>query len=362
MSRKIAIICPHPEGVAPGQRLKYEQYFTHWRENGWQVDVYPFQSYRFWQIAQRGNILEKIFWTLVGYFHRFLFLFKIRQYDIAYIFLWVTPFGPPIFEWLYCKLARRVVFDIDDLVFLGNTSTANTWVSKLKGKQKPIYLMKKADAVITTTKYLVELSLKFNNNVTSIPPTIDENIIFPKKRTTGNEKRIRIGWSGSSSTLKYLKIVESALQKTAKEYDIELLIFGTSEYPIEGVKTICIEWKDSIENEIINQFDIGIYPLEKELWSEGKFGGKLIQYLAAGVPSISSNSNSTISTIIKNNVNGIIVDNIEAEWYHAFRALIESEELRINMGNRARTQFVKYYSTQANRDKYLNILHEVSAR
>ncbi|MFY7861411.1 MAG: hypothetical protein ACOVP5_04225, partial [Chitinophagales bacterium] len=87
--KKICIICPHPEGVAPGQRLKYEQYFSHWRAYGWHVDVLPFQSYRFWKIAQSGSILEKVLWTIVGYFHRFLFLFKLRNYNVAYIFLWV---------------------------------------------------------------------------------------------------------------------------------------------------------------------------------------------------------------------------------------------------------------------------------
>ena len=45
--KKIVIICPHPKGVAPGQRLKYEQYFESWRKNGYEVDIKPFMSYRF---------------------------------------------------------------------------------------------------------------------------------------------------------------------------------------------------------------------------------------------------------------------------------------------------------------------------
>jgi len=33
-TKRIFVMCPFPQGVAAGQRLKYEQYFDHWRENG----------------------------------------------------------------------------------------------------------------------------------------------------------------------------------------------------------------------------------------------------------------------------------------------------------------------------------------
>ena len=32
--KKIVIVCPHPKDVAPGQRLKYEQYIESWEKNG----------------------------------------------------------------------------------------------------------------------------------------------------------------------------------------------------------------------------------------------------------------------------------------------------------------------------------------
>ena len=35
--KKILVICPHPVGYAPGQRLKYEQYFDTFREAGYDI-------------------------------------------------------------------------------------------------------------------------------------------------------------------------------------------------------------------------------------------------------------------------------------------------------------------------------------
>ena len=47
MAKKMLIVCRHPENYAPGQRLKYEQYFDFWRNDAWDMDVEPFMSEAF---------------------------------------------------------------------------------------------------------------------------------------------------------------------------------------------------------------------------------------------------------------------------------------------------------------------------
>ena len=130
---KMLVICPHPENMVPGQRLKYEQYFNHFRENNIDVVVKPFMNVRFQEIVyKKGYFFEKIYWTLVGYWKRFFLLFSIRKYDLSYIFLWVTPFGPPLFEWMVCKLSKKIIYDIDDLVYLPESkSSVNNLISGL---------------------------------------------------------------------------------------------------------------------------------------------------------------------------------------------------------------------------------------
>lgn len=356
MTKKICIICPHPEGVAPGQRLKYEQYFSHWRENGWQVDVIPFQSRRFWDIApKKGHFPEKIFWTLVGYFHRILFLFKLRNYDIVYIFLWVTPFGPPFFEWLYRKLSKKVIFDIDDLVFLGNASAANSWVSKLKGKNKPIYLMKKADYIITCTPFLDNYVRKYNLKTTDISSTIQTDKYFIS--TKNNEKTI-LGWSGSHSTAKYLLLIKDVLIELNKTHPFKLLVMGTNNLEIEGLEVECLKWSEDIEISTIQRFDIGLYPLPDELWVHGKSGLKALQYMACGIPTVAMKVGDAIQRVISDKEDGFLVYTDE-EWLSALKLLIENKDLRFQMGVKARQKVVENYSIDANKNTYLNILNLV---
>ena len=93
------IICPYPEDMAPSQRLKYEQYFDAFRQNGWAIKVKPFISLDFWKVIyKKGFFFQKARHTLLGYLKRLALLFSLHRYDVVYVHLWVTPFGPPVFE------------------------------------------------------------------------------------------------------------------------------------------------------------------------------------------------------------------------------------------------------------------------
>lgn len=358
MRKKIAIICPHPEGVAPGQRLKYEQYFSHWREHGWQVDVYPFQSHRFWEIApKQGHILEKIAWTLIGYFHRLLLLFKLRNYDVSYIFLWVTPFGPPIFEWMYCLISKKVIFDIDDLVFLGHASQANSWISRIKGKNKPIYLMKKANHVITCTPYLDHFVRTYNPQTTDISSTIRTDQ-YAVVNSYNNDHKIILGWSGSHSTAKYLYLLRDVLLEVHQTRPFQLLVMGTDSFHIEGLDIECMPWSESMEVKTIQRFDIGLYPLPDELWVHGKSGLKALQYMACGVPTVAANVGDAIQRVITNGEDGFTITQPH-EWVEKIKLLIDQPTLRKAMGEKARKKVEEHYSIDANKNTYLQILNTV---
>lgn len=360
MKKKIAIICPHPKGVAPGQRLKYEQYFSDWRANDWTVDIYSFQSMRFWKInPQKGRLLEKILWTLVGYFKRFFFLFKIHQYDIVYIFLWVTPFGSPIFERIYCALAKKVVFDIDDLVFLGNASENNSWVSKFKGKEKPIYLMKFANHVITCTPYLDSFVRQYNIHTTDISSTIDTES-YKVVNNYKNDHKIILGWSGSYSTVKYLYLLYPMLLKLQAKHNYKLVVMGANaNFKLEGIDMEVVLWSQENEVKTIQRFDIGLYPLPDEQWVHGKSGLKALQYMAMGVPTIASKIGQAIQRVIQNDESGYLVEGYDEEWIEVLGELIANPEKRRAIGIAGRERVEKYYSIQANKPVYLSVLNNV---
>lgn len=358
-SKKIVIVCPYPYDTAPSQRLKYEQYFPYFQQQGYEIDIKEFVSPPLWKIIYtKGNFFKKIYWTIFGYVKRLLLLPRLRKYDIVYIHLWVTPLGFPFFEWLYCRFSKKIIYDIDDLIFQQKASENNSFIQKIKGNGKSLFLIKNADYVITTTPYLVEICKKYNTNVVGIPPTLDENSIFPIQKNNTTNKQLVIGWSGSYTTTGYLKIIEQPIQKILQNYQVELLIFGTDKVDDFIVPHQCVAWSAAIENEVFNQFDIALYPLDNTEWSQGKYGGKLIQYLAAGLPVVVSNANAIIPTVITNNENGFIVENTVDDWYEKLKMLIENKDTRLHIGINARKTFENNFSILANKEKYLQVLEK----
>ena len=359
MAKKILIVCPNPENYAPGQRLKYEQYFESWRNDGWEIDVEAFMSEAFQQIVYKdGNFLKKIYYTITGYCRRIALLQKVAKHDVVYFFLWVTPFGIPFFEWMYCKAAKKIIFDIDDLVFLKNNPHEKKYLSWIKGKEKPIFLMKKADYVITCTPYLDKFVRQYNSKTTDISSTVDTEIRYQAVNDYSNNDKIILGWSGSHSTSKYLYLLKNVLLSLRNKVDFKLLVMGDDNFNIEGLDIESVKWTEEKEILQLQRMDIGLYPLPlNEEWVFGKSGLKAIQYGAVGIPTIATNVGCN-DRVILDNETGYLVKT-EEEWLHKLLMLIQDNHLRKKIGVAAREHISKHYSINANKGTYLKILNEV---
>lgn len=356
--KRILVICPYPEDVAPAQRLKYEQYFQYFRTNGFEIDVKPFMSNDFWNVVyKKGHLLEKIFWTIHGYIRRILLLPFLPFYDGVYLFLNVTPFGTSLFERLYFYLNPAVIYDIDDLVFLGNTSKVNSIVSLLKRPEKYTYSMRKAKHVIVCTPYLEEFALARNKHVTDISSTINTDTYIPVNAYS-NKNELTIGWSGSHSTLKYFYLLQDVLLELRKQYKFKVLVFGVEECCVEGLEIEVIPFQETLEVPTIQRLDIGLYPLPlNEQWVFGKSGLKALQYMALGIPTVATSLGANLR-IIENNVSGLLVTSKE-EWLAALEVLLKNPEMRKEIGLNGRKKVVVEYSIHANKDTYLKIFNTV---
>lgn len=360
MKGKILFVCPYPRNVAPSQRLKFEQYYQHFTQAGYEVETSSFINNAFWKIIYKpGNFLKKTAYTLSGYFERLYYLFRLSRYDIVYIHLWVTPFGAPVFEWLYRKLAKRVVYDIDDLIYLGDVkSKAHPIVNLIKGRRKPLFLMKTADHVITCTPYLDSFVRKFNSHTTDISSTINTVIYKPRQDYAVKDKFI-IGWSGSHSTSKYLHLLDNVFKDLATTHSFKLLVMGDPYFSIDGVEVEALPWKEQYEVEVISRFDVGVYPLPDEEWVLGKSGLKALQYMAIGLPTVATDI-GTIRRIITDGENGFLVRSDE-DWKQVLVKLMLDQQIREDMGKKAAITVEEAYSINANKATYLSVLDSLAA-
>lgn len=358
-TKSILIVSPYPEGVAPGQRLKYEQYFDYLRSHGYKITVTSFVSNRLWSILyKKGRFPEKIFWTLLGFFKRLVWSAYVPFYDGIFIFHSVSLFGPALFERIYARLNPKMIYDIDDMIHLSHSSQANSFTKWLKGSSRITYLMRRARHIITCTPALDKFARQFNQNTTDISSTINTNTYQPVNSYSNIAgKPITLGWSGSHSTERYLSLLADVLREVAKQRNIRLIVIGSGNFTLPGVQVESIAWNSETEVADLQRIDIGLYPLPDDPWVYGKSGLKALQYMALGIPTVAT-AIGTNFRVIHHEKCGLLVKT-DQEWITGLLDLIDNPEKRRSLGLAGRDRVEKYYSIKANQDVYLAIFDKV---
>ncbi|MBX9866151.1 MAG: glycosyltransferase family 4 protein [Burkholderiales bacterium] len=355
--KRILVICPFPQGVAAGQRLKYEQYLDHWRLNGYDVTVSSFMDMKMWDIVYtKGNYAAKIYGTLRGYFKRFLDVFRLHKFDVIYIFMWVTPLGPAFFERIFRLRSVKIIYDIEDNIVIKKVNNLNPLINFLKGAAKADFLIKNSDHVITSSPFLNEYCLKVNlkRASTYISSSINTDLFVPAN-SYSNGDIVTIGWTGTFSTKVYLDLLRDVFVRLSKKCRFKLRVIGNFDYELPDVDLEVIQWSKEKEVIDLQGIDIGVYPLVQDEWVLGKSGLKAIQYMAFGLPAVASNY-GTVPLFMVHKENGLLVNN-DDEWLSALETLIKDPDLRRKLGEKARQTVLENYSNHVIKQKYLAILN-----
>lgn len=352
---KIAIVCPYPLHKAPSQRFRFEQYLSHWKEGQHTIDAFPFLSETSWSFFYHtGKPIQKVGALLKGFFKRLGLLFKIYQFDLIFIHREASPIGPPVFEWLVAKVFRKkIIFDFDDAIWLPNYSKQHAKFQFLKWYGKVKYIVRWAHKVSVGNQFLATYALQYNENVEVIPTTIDTSFhrFF---NTHAHSTKFVIGWTGTHTTMFYLHQITPVLDELSKHHDFIFRVISNVQPDFHIPNLEYVPWKKESEIADLCQFDIGIMPLEDDDWAKGKCGFKALQYMALSIPTVAS-AVGVNAEIIRSGFNGFLATSRQ-EWLACLRSLIEDQALRHNMGEMGLATVETFYSVEANKDKYTNLL------
>lgn len=356
MKKKILILCPYPPNTAPSQRFKFEQYLNYLRENGYDYSFSSFYSNHYnYVFFEKKNLFLKIILTVYGLLKRLLLIIKIPFYDGIFVSLHITPFFK-IIDYIYFFLAKKIIYDIDDAIFI--PSSKNSLTNYFNLKKKIDFYIKNSNHVITCTPYLFNRAKKLNKNVTDISSTIDLKVYKTTKKSSKKNKII-IGWTGSFSTTKYIFIIKNILLDIKKKYNCDIHIVGGDKNKLNVDEFYYIKWDSKTEVTNISKFDIGIYPLKLDKWSLGKSGLKALQCMSLGIPVVATNIGAT-KRVLRHNKEGFLIDrNNKKKWFYYLEKLIIDIKLRKKMGFKAKSRVKKYFSFESNKNTYLDIFKKV---
>ena len=218
MSKRILFLVPYPLHESPSQRFRFEQYFTVLRSNGYSYTVQNFLNSNNWGVFfKSGHTLIKLGALIAGLTKRVIVLLKSPMYDFVFIHREAAPLGPPIFEWILAKiLKKKIIYDFDDAIWLTDRQQESAILRLAKWRSKVGSICKWAYKVSCGNEYLCNYAALFNKRVVYNPTTIDtENLHHRVSNPVPDQAsdRIRIGWTGSHSTLKYLDEIQPVLHK-----------------------------------------------------------------------------------------------------------------------------------------------------
>jgi len=212
-------------------------------------------------------------------------LLKQLNYDL----IWQNRLVLPHHFYFEKKWKKPFVFDIDDAIWL------------TEGKEKVQAVIQRSAAVFAGNDLLAEFAQKFHSNVHIIPTTVDDERLHPLQKP---QRPFTLGWIGTRSNFQYLEVVKRAVIDFLSSHDDARFMIVSSEKPsifsFDDRKIIFKEWNQNKENELINEFDVGLMPLTDDEWTRGKCSYKLLQYLACGKPAIVSpvgNNNKILSEL-----------------------------------------------------------------
>jgi glycosyltransferase involved in cell wall biosynthesis len=354
MNKTIFIIAPYPQGQAPSQRFRFEQYLDFLEQEGFTIEQHSFLSNKTWsKLYESGTFFHKAAGMFSSFWRRFLLLFKMRTANYVFIHREASMIGPPIFEWIIAKVLRKkYIYDFDDAIWLPNYSKSNAKFHRLKAYWKIKRILKWAHVVSAGNDYLKKYAEQYAKNVILIPTTIDlqrvHNIL-----TDHNSDKINIGWTGTHTTMGYLDKIIPILKDIEKEHAFTFTVISNQKPNIELDSFQFVQWSKETEIQDLSSINIGVMPLEEDKWALGKCGFKGLQYMALEIPAVVSDIGVNKDIII-NGHNGFLCETPQ-DWKDALVKLITDKSLRARMGKNGRETVFQKFSVEANKNNYLKL-------
>jgi glycosyltransferase involved in cell wall biosynthesis len=326
-------LCVIEHGDAPSTRLRLRDCLNHYSRLGVQATVLT---------TRRSNIVSQSEIIRQARRHELVLLFKTLGFS-------------PLELALLRRANPRIIFDFDDAVMFREQKHRRPVAGK--NFRKFLRTVRHCAAVVAGNNFLACFGQACGARAIVLPTSIDLAKSQLKQHSDG--LGVTVGWLGLSDGLPYLQHIQPALKRLTKLYpDLRLKVISDKPLHLEDVVVENEPWRLETEQAHLASFDIGIMPLWDSLWTRGKCGYKILQYMSVGTPVVASDVGVN-NEIITSGENGFLARR-EEDWVKAISSLIENAEQRKNFGLRGRQLVETRYSLEEFVLGYVKLMHEVA--
>jgi glycosyltransferase involved in cell wall biosynthesis len=249
------------------------------------------------------------------------------------------------------RVAKRVVFELDDAVMTQRreVSAWSRWLKRRRFRATAVA----ADHVVAGNEYLAGQFRELGRPVTVLPTVVDPDHYVVKQHAATD--RPTLVWIGSGSTLPYVKQWMPQLEAAARRVPgLRLITIANDTVQSDVLDVEHIPWTEGGEAAALARGDIGIAPTPDDRWTAGKSGFKIVQYMAAGLPTIASPVGANAG-IVSDGVTGLLPAT-QGDWPDAIARLAGDVALRASMGAAARQAVMAGYTLERARSVWRRVL------
>jgi glycosyltransferase involved in cell wall biosynthesis len=332
------VLCVIEHGDPPSTRLRLRDCLDHYDRLDVEATVLT---------TRRSHMASQ--WKIID---------QARRHDVVLLFktLGFTPFELALLR----RANPRIIFDFDDAVMFREQKHRRP----LEGKnfRKFLRTVKNCSAVVAGNDFLACFAQACDRRTIVLPTSIDLAKYHLKQYL--DKPGLTIGWLGLSDGLPYLRQIQPALKRLTQLFPgLRLKVISDKPLRLDDVAVENEMWQLETEQANLSSFDIGIMPLWDSLWTRGKCGYKILQYMGVGTAVVASDVGVN-NEIISSGDNGFLA-RTQDDWVEAIRSLIENPAQRRDFGLRGRQLVENRYSLEGFANGYVellrDILHERSA-
>jgi len=303
---------------APSFRHRLAALIPVLREAGWEcrVERFPRRQY-VWRVWRRAA--------------------SLREFDLLVIAKLKLESGE---RGVVRRNARRIVYDFDDAVYFSKPERLGDAPDRGRRRIRKFQATCAIADLVTAGNAVLAEAARVSARRVEIVPTGIETAAYPEREAVRDPGRI--AWIGLPGNLSYLALAEEALRAAAATHaGVRLRVIsdrapGNFAAPVEFVR-----WSAESESRSLSECSIGIMPLPDDDWTRGKGGFKLLQYMAAGLPTIASPVGANREIVVEGET-GFFAET-PRQWQDAVERLLGDPDLRLRMGEAGRRRARESY-------------------
>ena len=253
--------------------------------------------------------------------------------------------------WLQ-RYAKRVIYDFDDAIMYSASHPGRVSRKRRSAFARTIKL---ADLVLAGNQYLADHARNYNSNIEILPTGLHiRDYEDPKEYSKDN--KIRLVWIGSNATLKYFSLIRDPLIEIAKRHSNVVLKIISDKFPrLNFIEVERCPWSLERQGTDLSSADIGLAPLPKDKFTQGKCGFKILQYQAAGLPVVASPVGFNVE-LINQGVDGFLAED-EKDWVDKLSILISDSVKRKKFGESGKEK-VKQFDLEVVGERWHTLIHK----